>query len=99
MEKLERKSLQESYLQKLIAKQQATAVFEHREMDLCRTLKANRMNLPEKIEAARAEGMDAGTVIKIGQFAQASRAMDEAREAYYAACDGRMAEAFKEACE
>ena len=99
MEKLERKSLQDDYLQCLIAKQQATAVFEHREVDLCRTLKANRLNLAEKIEAARANGMDAGTVIKIGQFAQASRAMEKAREAFYAVCDARMAEAFKEVCE
>jgi hypothetical protein len=99
MEKLERKNLQENYLQKLIAKQQATAVFEHKEIDLCRSLKCNRMNLPEKIEAARSEGLDAGTVIKIGQFAQASRAMDEAREAYYAVCDQRMSVAFSEACE
>lgn len=99
MEKLERKSLQDDYLQSLIAKQQATAIFEHREVDLCRTLKANRLNLAEKIEAARANGMDAGTVIKIGQFAKASRAMEKAREAFYAACDRRMDEAFKEACE
>lgn len=99
MEKLERKSLQDSYLQKLIEKQQATAVFEHREIDLCRSLKCNRINLPERIEAARAEGMDAATVIKIGRFAQASRAMDQAREAYFSVCDDRMAEAFKEACE
>jgi hypothetical protein len=99
MEKLERKSLQDDYLQSLIAKQQATAVFEHKETDLCRTLKANRLNLAEKIEAARANGMDAGTVIKIGQFAQSSRAMEQAKQAFYAVCDARMAEAFSEACE
>jgi hypothetical protein len=99
MEKLERKTLQDDYLQSLIAKQQATAVFEHKETDLCRTLKANRLNLAEKIEAARSEGLDAGTVIKIGQFAQAARVMDQARESYYAVCDARMAEAFKEVCE
>ena len=99
MEKLERKSLQDDYLQSLIAKQQATAVFEHKETDLCRTLKANRLNLAEKIEAARANGMDAGTVIKIGQFAQASREMEKAREAFYSICDRRMSKAFSEACE
>ena len=99
MEKLQRKSLQENYLQKLIAKQQATAVFEHKEIELCRSLKCNRINLPDRIEAARAEGMDAGTLIKIGQFATAARAMDGAREAYYAVCDARTSEAFSEACE
>lgn len=99
MEKLERKSLQENYLQKLIEKQQATAVFEHKEIDLCRSLKCNRMNLSERIEAARADGLDTRTIVKIGQFAQASRAMEKAREAYYAICDARMAEAFSEACE
>ena len=99
MEKLERKSLQESYLQKLIASQKATAIFEHKEMELCRSLKCNRINLPEKIEAARAEGMNSTTLIKMAQFAQAARAMDRAREEYYAICDERMNNAFKEACE
>jgi hypothetical protein len=99
MEKLERKSLQENYLQKLIAKQQATAVFEHKEIDLCRTLKANRLNLTEKIEAARAEGVDAKTVVKLGQFAMAARELERAREAFYAICDQRMSVAFSEACE
>lgn len=99
MEKLERKSLQESYLQKLIAKQQATAVFEHKEMELCRSLKCNRINLPEKIEQLRSDGMDAGSLVKLAQFAQASRAMDAAKNAYYAACDARMEQAFAEVCE
>lgn len=99
MEKLERKSLQEAYLQKLIASQKATAIFEHKEMELCRSLKCNRINLPEKIEAARADGMNSTTLIRMAQFAQAARAMDKAREEYYAACDARMAEAFEGCCE
>ena len=99
MEKLERKSLQESYLQKLIAKQKATAVFEHKEAELCQLLKCSRTDLSERIDAARADGMSATALIKLAQFAQASRAMDAAQQAYYSVCDARMADAFQECCE
>ena len=99
MEKQERKTLQESYLQKLIVKQQATAIFEHRETELCRSLKCNRVNLPDRIEKLRSQGLDAGSLVKLAQFAQASRAMEMAREAFYSACDARMQDAFAEVCE